>query len=166
MHIFPTALTFYLDNLIILIARSRDSRAPPISVREMGETCPSLYAGCPEGRYACGCWTTCLIQEWIFQQFGVLYSRYYVAELLHNLGLSYQKACFVSDHLDEAARQQWMEKIWPGIVTRATSVGCQSISVIKSVLPNGIAGLYLGTQRTTAACQDQRHLAKATRNLG
>jgi hypothetical protein len=29
-----------------------------------------------------------------------------VSELLHNLGLSYQKARFVSDHLDETARQR------------------------------------------------------------
>jgi transposase len=80
--------------------------------------------GGPEAAgYACGCWTTCLIQEWIYQHFRVLYSRYYVAELLHNLGLSYQKARFVSDHLDEAARQQWMETVWPGIVVQACERG-------------------------------------------
>jgi transposase len=83
----------------------------------------NVKAGPEAAGFACGCWATCLIQEWIFQQFGVLYSRYYVAELLHNLSLSYQKACFVSDHLDEAACQQCMEKIWLGIVTRARERG-------------------------------------------
>jgi hypothetical protein len=37
---------------------------------------------------------------------GVLYNRFYVCELLRNLGLSRQKARFVSDHLDEEARKQ------------------------------------------------------------
>jgi hypothetical protein len=31
--------------------------------------------------YACGCWTSYLTQEWIYNQFGVLYNRYYAAEL-------------------------------------------------------------------------------------
>jgi transposase len=83
----------------------------------------AVKAGPEAAGYTCGCWTTCLIQEWIYQQFGVLYSRYYVAELLHHLGISYQKARFVSDHLDEAARQQWMETVWPEIRTHARERG-------------------------------------------
>jgi transposase len=74
----------------------------------------------PEGSgYACGCWTTLLIQDLIWKKFGVLYNRFYVSELLHNLGLSYQKAHFVSDHLDEEARQQWMKEAWPKILNQA-----------------------------------------------
>jgi hypothetical protein len=64
-----------------------------------------------------------MIQELIYQKFGVLYNRFYVSELLHNLGLSYQKARFVSDHLDEQARTQWMETVWPGIVAQARQKG-------------------------------------------
>lgn len=73
--------------------------------------------------YETGCWTTCLIQDWIHKHFGVLYSRFYVAELLHNLELSYQKAHFVSDHLDEGKRQHWMQTVWPRILAWAKRNG-------------------------------------------
>jgi len=72
--------------------------------------------------FASGCWTTILIQELIWKKFGVLYNRFYVSELLHNLGLSYQKAHFVSDHLDEEARQHWMKEEWPKILSRARQI--------------------------------------------
>jgi transposase len=64
-----------------------------------------------------------LIQDLIWKKFGVLYNRFYVSELLHNLDLSYQKAHFVSDHLDEEARQQWMKEVWPKILSQARQRG-------------------------------------------
>jgi transposase len=75
----------------------------------------AIQAGPEAAGYDTGCWSSCLIQDWIYQHCGVLYSRYYVCELLHNLGLSYQKAHFVSGYLDEAARQHWMQIVWPRI---------------------------------------------------
>ncbi len=79
----------------------------------------AVKAGPEAAGYTCGCWTTTMIQEWIFQHFQVTYSRFYVAELLRNLGLSYQKARFVSDHLDEAARKQWVETVCPTRLEKA-----------------------------------------------
>jgi transposase len=79
----------------------------------------TVKAGPEAAGYETGCWTTCLIQDWIYQHDGVLYSRFYVSELLHNLGLSYQKAHFVSDHLDEAARRKWLQEAWPRILAWA-----------------------------------------------
>ena len=38
-----------------------------------------------------------MIQQLIYDRFGV----FYIAQLLKNLGFSYPKAAFVSDHLDE-----------------------------------------------------------------
>lgn len=73
--------------------------------------------------YASGCWTSVLVQDLIYQKFHVLYNRFYVCELLRNLGFSFQKARFVSDHLDEEARQRWMEIEWPGILSRAKQLG-------------------------------------------
>jgi transposase len=46
-----------------------------------------------------------------------------VTELLHNLGFSYQKARFVSDHLDEGRRAQWRTVTWPQIVRDARRQG-------------------------------------------
>jgi transposase len=79
----------------------------------------AVQAGPEAAGYTCGCWTTVMIQEWIYQQFGVTYSHFYVAELLRNMGLSYQKARFVSAHLDEQARKAWMEAVWPAILAQA-----------------------------------------------
>jgi transposase len=76
-----------------------------------------------EGPEACGydsgCWTSILIQELIRSRFGVLFNRFYVCELLRNLGFSRQKARFVSDHLDEERRKTWMEAEWPKILEQA-----------------------------------------------
>ena len=66
-----------------------------------------------------GCWTSLLIQELIRSRFGVLFNRFYVCELLRNLGFSRQKARFVSDHLDEEKRKAWMETEWPKILEQA-----------------------------------------------
>ena len=76
-----------------------------------------------QGPEACGfdsgCWTSILIQELIRSRFGVLFNRFYVCELLRNLGFSRQKARFVSDHLDEERRKTWMEAEWPKILEQA-----------------------------------------------
>ena len=47
-----------------------------------------------------------MIQQLIYDRFGVLYNVFYIAQLLKNLGFSYQKAAFVSDHLDERKRHE------------------------------------------------------------
>lgn len=98
----------------------RPARLTHTQKRQLFET---VKTGPEAAGYETGCWTTCLIQEWIYQQFGVLYSRFYVSELLHNLGLSYQKAHFVSDHLDEAARRGWRQAAWPRILAWARQTG-------------------------------------------
>jgi transposase len=49
----------------------------------------------------------------------VRYSRFYVCSLLRNLGYSYQKAEFVSDHLDPARRQAWLSEKWPQLLAQA-----------------------------------------------
>jgi transposase len=60
-----------------------------------------------------------LIRVLIWREFGVLYNCQYVCTLLHNLGFSFQKARFVSDHLDAARRQHWLQQEWPRILHAA-----------------------------------------------
>ncbi len=60
-----------------------------------------------------------MIQQLIKERFGVSYNVFYIAELLKNLGFSYQKAAFVSAHLDEVARKRWRTRVWPEIVRLA-----------------------------------------------
>lgn len=86
----------------------------------------ALIEGGPEAAgYDCGCWNTALIQDLIDGRFGVVYSPYYVAELLKNMGFSYQKARFVSDHLDQVApaRETWLNETWPTIQQLAKEKG-------------------------------------------
>ena len=63
-----------------------------------------------------------MIQDLIRKSFGVLYNRFYVCELLRNLGITRQKARFVSDHLDEETRKNWMETEWPNILEQAKAL--------------------------------------------
>jgi transposase len=63
-----------------------------------------------------------LIQDLIWQKFGVLYNSHYVCDLLKSLGFSYQKARFVSDHLDEIKRLLWMKQTFPDLKRQAQAV--------------------------------------------
>jgi transposase len=82
-----------------------------------------IEAGPEACGYVSGCWTSVLIQDLIWKKFHVLYNRFYVCELLRNLGFSFQKARFVSDHLDAEARQRWIESEFPGILKQARQLG-------------------------------------------
>jgi transposase len=104
------------QSLVYQKPAGRPARLTKSQKRQLVE---AVKAGPEAAGYPCGCWTTCLIQEWIEQHFKVCYSRFYVAELLYHLGLSYQKARFVSGYLDEATRKVWIETIWPGILAQA-----------------------------------------------
>jgi transposase len=75
-------------------------------------------AGCPTG-----CWHALLIQQVIQREFGVTYNVQYLATLLHSLGFSFQKARFVSDHLDEVARAAWLAYTFPAWRAQAEAAG-------------------------------------------
>lgn len=113
-------LTNGWDSLCYGFAPVRPSRLSKTQKRDLYEW---VQQGPERCGFSSGCWSMVMIQELIQQKFGVLYNRFYVSGLLHNLGLSYQKARFVSDHLDEQARQAWMETVWPGIVAQARQRG-------------------------------------------
>jgi transposase len=65
------------------------------------------------------CWRSPMVQQLIYDHFGVFYNVFYIAQLLKNLGFSYQKAAFVSDHLDEGQRQAWCTTTWPQMLRLA-----------------------------------------------
>src|ERR671932_711616 len=69
--------------------------------------------------YTSGCWNTPMVQDLIQRHFGVAYHPHYIATLLKNLRFSYQKARFVSDHLNEAKRLEWRHTRWPKILRQA-----------------------------------------------
>lgn len=69
------------------------------------------------------CWRSPMIQQLIFDRFGVFYNVFYIAQLLRNLGFSWQKAGFISDHLDEAKRRAWRGYTWPQALRLARQQG-------------------------------------------
>ena len=78
-----------------------------------------IEAGPQASGYPSGCWSATMIQDLIHRHFGVVYHPHYLCTLLYNLGFSYQKARFVSDHLDEAKRLEWCHQTWPTVLRRA-----------------------------------------------
>jgi len=94
-------------------------RKPRLTKAQKARLKEVVKAGPPAAGFQTACWTSLLIQMVIYREFKVFYSRHYVCELLHNLGFSFQKARFVSDHLDEKRRREWMEKEWPKILRQA-----------------------------------------------
>ena len=73
--------------------------------------------------YPTGCWSSLLLQDLIWREFGRLYNAHYACALVRNLGFSYQKARFVSDHLDEERRRVWLHEEWPALVRLARARG-------------------------------------------
>ena len=94
----------------------RKAKLTPTQKKRLGAL---IDAGPQAAGFDTACWNSILIRVLIEREFGVLYDRYYVCELLRNLGYSFQKARFVSDHLDEAKRQAWITQEWPQILKAA-----------------------------------------------
>lgn len=69
--------------------------------------------------YPGACWRSPMIQHLINEKFGVFYSAIYIVQLLKNMGFSYQKARFVSDHKDPEKRKEWLEETWPEVMSQA-----------------------------------------------
>ena len=95
--------------------RKSAGRPPKLTRSQKRELASIIDAGPSAAGFAGNCWRSPMIQHLIQEKYGVSYSVYYISELLKNLGFSYQKAAFVSDHLDETKRNQWLAKTWPEI---------------------------------------------------
>ena len=114
---------FLVDQFDSLEYRNAPGRPPRLTQSQKRELSKWIENGPEACGYTTGCWTSVLIQDLIYQKFHVLYNRFYVCELLGNLGFSFQKARFISDHLDEEARQRWMKKEFPKILKQAKQLG-------------------------------------------
>ncbi|MCP4406036.1 MAG: winged helix-turn-helix domain-containing protein [bacterium] len=108
-----------------------------------------------------GVWNTAMIAELIVLKFGVSYNPRYLSSLLKKLGLTYQKACFISDRLDEEAyqkkRKEWVEKTWPGILRTAKAT--HAVIVFGDEISFRMWGRWCapGATRQAACGEDQRH---------
>src|SRR5256885_7800112 len=105
-----------LDSLVYRHGGGRPEKLTPRQKKRLGELIEAgpLVVGCETA-----CWNSVLIRVLIWREFGVLYNRHYVCTLRHNLGFSFQKARFVSDHLDPVRRQTWLQEEWPKVLRAA-----------------------------------------------
>ena len=108
-----------LDGLDSLGYQRGGGRKAKLTPSQKKRLCELVDAGPEAAGFETGCWNSILIRVLIEREFGVLYDRDYVCELLRNLGYSFQKARFISDHLDEARRQEWIQQEWPKILKKA-----------------------------------------------
>jgi transposase len=126
--IVRSTLYVWLKQLLVkglasLKPKWKGGRPPKLSKSQKRRLCELVKAGPQAAGYPSGCWSGLLVQDLIWQHFGVLYNAHYVCALLKSLGFSYQKARFVSDHLDEAKRLLWMKQTFPELKQQAQAVG-------------------------------------------
>jgi transposase len=110
---------FLVDGVATLRYGRTPGRPSKLTPSQKRCLCELLEAGPVAAGYPSGCWSTHFLQDLIQREFGQFYNHHYLASLLRNLGFSYQKARFVSDHLDPARRQHWREQTWPLILAEA-----------------------------------------------
>jgi len=110
---------FLLRGLDSLIYRHSGGRPEKLTPRQKKRLVELIEAGPLVVGFETACWNAVLIRVMIWREFGVLYNRHYVCTLLRNLGFSFQKARFVSDHLDAAKRLAWLRDEWPRILRQA-----------------------------------------------
>ena len=103
--------------------RRSPGRPAKLSKTQRQDLAAVITAGPLAAGYPTGCWSAVLIGDWLERHFGVTYHPHYLCQVLGNLGFSFQKARFVSDHLNEAARAAWMEETWPRILRLARQTG-------------------------------------------
>jgi transposase len=110
---------FLLRGMDSLVYGHGGGRRPKLTPSQPQRLVELLDAGPRVVGCETACWNAVLIRVLIWCEFGVLYNPQYVCTLLHNLGFSFQKARFVSDHLDAARRHAWLQEDWPQILRAA-----------------------------------------------
>ena len=110
---------FLLRGMDSLVYHHSGGRRPKLTPRQKKRLVELLEAGPQVVGCETACWTSVLIRVLIWREFGVLYNCQYGCTLLRNLGFSFQKARFVSDHLDAARRHAWLQEEWPMILRAA-----------------------------------------------
>lgn len=100
--------------------RGRKEKLTKVQQKQLVEF---ITAGPEANGFHCGIWNSALIAELIWLKFGVRYNVNYLSSLLKKLGLSYQKARFITDRQTEGAyqatRTQWQKETLPAILKQA-----------------------------------------------
>ena len=76
-------------------------RKPKLSKEQKKMLYDIVEQGPEKYGFDCGCWNSAIILEVIEREFKVTFNPRYLCTLLKKIGLTYQKAKFVSDRLDD-----------------------------------------------------------------
>ena len=126
---------FLVNRFESLAYQSNSGRPSRLTKTEKRQLKKIITNGPLAAGFTRGCWSSLLVQQVILDEFGVLYNRNYVCQLLKNLGFSYQKAKFVSAHLDPIARKKWLEDTWPEILLKAKNKNAMILFVDEASFP-------------------------------
>jgi transposase len=110
---------YLVKGMASLVYKAPAGRPSKLTKTQRQQLSEWIKARPQDAGYTSGCWNTPMIQDLIQRHFGVAYHPHYIATLLKNMGFSYQKARFVSDHLNEAKRLEWRQSRWPKILRQA-----------------------------------------------
>jgi len=121
--VYRWVAAFLVQGWASLVYHTSPGRPSKLTPTQKARLKALVAAGPLAAGYPSGCWSTLLLQDLIWREFGVRYNCHYLSTLLHNLGFSYQKARFLSDHLDTERRRVWLEQEWPQLVQQARAQG-------------------------------------------
>jgi len=124
LKVSDQAVRQWLNVFLVKGVRGLTTKTPPgrpakLTKTQKKELARIIQAGPAKAGFPGACWRSPMIQHLIYEKYGVYYAVNYIAQLLKNMGFSYQKARFVSDHLDREKRKEWLEKTWPEILKLA-----------------------------------------------
>ena len=98
-------------------------RKEKLTKAQQKQVCVIVTEGPEAHGFSSEIWNCAMIAELIVLKFSVSYNLNFLASLLKKLGLSYQKARFISDRQDEEryelARKVWLEKTLPALLKKA-----------------------------------------------
>jgi len=102
-------------------------RKSKLTKKERDKLYKMIKEGPQKHGFSCGGWNSAMINVLIKKKFGVSYEERYLPTLLKRMGLTYQKAKFESDRLNDdehkAKRKKWIEKQLPEIIEKAKKEG-------------------------------------------
>ena len=87
-----------LNGANALDSKKRSGRRPKLTKKQKVELGKLLDKGPSENGFLQGGWNSAMIQQLILNKFGILFAVNYVSQLMRNMGFSWLKAKFVSDH--------------------------------------------------------------------
>lgn len=134
LHVSSRTLYDWVDRFILqrfswlssLHFRGR-GRKPKLTGKQKDALHEIIVQGPEKAGYDCGAWNSPMIAQLIQQRFNVTYNPRYLCALLRDLGLSYQKAAFVSDRVEDPehikALRRWRCVTWPAIRKQARRSG-------------------------------------------